>query len=425
MYIAQNSQQIMYGCQQTLIHAQKDVLAILEYLCSESNKIYNCATYYARQIWFKTKRIANRAEICASMVRNSHFGAMYVSSSQQTCNAVAEAFKSFKELIKAFNKGEIERKPSPPKYRKPGGLYTISFPVKWLKFTAEGIRIPLGRKVKAWFGIDCFYLPMPTNLNFKDIKEVRILPKNRCFYSEFVCKLSTGSLSLDKLKALAIDHGINNWLTCVDTLGNSFIVDGRHLKSVNRWYNKQVSTLKENKTQVFWSKKLATITEKRSRQMRDATNKVARIVVNHCVLKGVGTIVFGWNKRQKDSANMGRKKNQQFVQIPTARLKDRIAQLCEQLGIDFVETEEANTSLASFLDGDSLPKHGEKPSWWKASGKRVKRGLYRTAKNWYVNADAQAAANCLAKVAVRLGLDLSRIGRGALTTPLRVRFWAT
>ena len=122
---------------------------------------------------------------------------------------------------------------------------------------------------------------------------------------------------------------------------------------------------------------------------------------------------------------MGRKKNQQFVQIPTARSKDRIAQLCEQLGIDFVETEEANTSLASFLDGNSLPKHGEKPSWWKASGKRVKRGLYRTAKNWYVNADAQAAANCLAKVAVRLGLDLSRIGRGALTTPLRVRFWAT
>lgn len=415
----------MYGCQQVIIHADKVVCAILEYLCSESNKIYNCATYYARQIWFKTKRIVNRAEICASMVSNPHFGAMYVSSSQQTCNAVAEAFKSFKELRKAFNKGEIEQKPKPPHYRKSGGLYTVSFPIKWLKPSDGGIRIPLGKKVKAWFGIDCFYLPLPSNLDFKNIKEVRILPRNRCFYAEFVYKIDTTTLTNDKLQALTIDHGVNNWLTCVDTLGNSFIVDGKHLKSLNQWYNKQVSTIKEGRTQGFWSNKLAHVTEKRNRQMRDAINKVARIVVNHCVTNGIGTVVFGWNQRQKDNANMGRKKNQQFVQIPTSRLKDRIVQLCEQYGINFVETEEANTSIASFLDGDTLPKHGEKPIGWKASGKRVKRGLYRTAKNWYVNADAQAAANCLAKVAVRLGLDLSRISRGALTTPLRVRFWTT
>lgn len=221
---------------------------------------------------------------------------------------------------------------------------------------------------------------------------------------------------------MSIDHGVNNWLTCVDTLGNSFIVDGKHLKSVNQWYNKQIATFKNDKPQGFWSNKLAGITEKRNRQMRDAANKAARIVINHCLAHGIGTIVFGWNKRQKDSANMGRKTNQQFIQITTARLKDRIAQLCEQYKMSFVETEEANTSVASFLDGDSLPKHGEKPTGWKASGNRVKRGLYRTALNWYVNADAQAAANCLAKVAVKLGLDLSRISRGALTTPLRVRF---
>lgn len=154
----------MYGCQQVFIHPDKDVQAILEYLCTESNKVYNCATYYARQIWLKTKKIATRAEICSEMVQNPHFGAMYISSSQQTCNAVAEAFKSFKELLKAFNKGELAFKPAAPKYRKSGGLYTVSFPKRWLKQTEQGIRIPLGRQVKAWFGMDSFYLPMPTNL---------------------------------------------------------------------------------------------------------------------------------------------------------------------------------------------------------------------------------------------------------------------
>ncbi len=76
---------------------------------------------------------------------------------------------------------------------------------------------------------------------------------------------------------------------------SSFIVDGKHLKSVNQWYNKQIATIKENKPQGFWSKRLSRITEKRNRQMRDAVNKAARLVVNHCLENGIGVIIFGWN----------------------------------------------------------------------------------------------------------------------------------
>ncbi|CAD5930015.1 Transposase [Planktothrix agardhii] len=121
---------------------------------------------------------------------------------------------------------------------------------------------------------------------------------------------------------------------------------------------------------------------------------------------------------------MGAKTNQKFVQIPTSRLKDRIAQLCEQHGIRFVETEESYTSKASFLDLDLLPKFGEKPEGWQPSGKRVKRGLYRTADNWLINADCNGAANIGRKVATILGLDLSGVSRGELTAPLRVPLWA-
>ncbi|MGC8710852.1 MAG: hypothetical protein ACP5RH_00520 [Leptodesmis sp.] len=91
--------------------------------------------------------------------------------------------------------------------------------------------------------------------------------------------------------------------------------------------------------------------------------------------------------------------------------------------MQFVETEEANTSAASFLDGDSLPKHGEKPDDWKPSGKRLKRGLYRTLLNWYINADANGGANILQKVSMMLGLDLSKVSRAALTQPQRFRLW--
>jgi IS605 OrfB family transposase len=322
-----------------------------------------------------------------------------------------------------LKKGQIDQKPSAPKYRKSGGMFTVSYPKHWLKLTDKGIRVPLGNQVKAWFGVDAIYLPMPTNLEWQSIKEIRILPRNRTFYCEFVYPVLPQSTELNKNRVLGIDHGLNNWLTCVSNVGTSFIVDGKHLKSLNQWYNKRVSVLKEKKPQGFWSKQLACITEKRNRQMRDAINKAARLVVNHCLKHGIGRIVFGWNQGQKDGSDMGRKNNQKFVQIPTAKLKTRIAQMCEQYGIEFIETEEANTSAASFVDGDSLPKHGEKPQGWKSSGKRVKRGLFRTAQNRYINADCNGAANIITKVAMTLGLDLSGVSRGALTTPLRVRLW--
>jgi putative transposase len=414
----------LFGCQQVLIKSDKETQAILEYLCAESNNLYNCAIYYARQIWFKTGKIVSGFDLTAEMKTNRHFSAGYASSMQQTCINAGEAFKSFKQLLSKSRKGELDQKPKAPKYRKSGGLFTVTYPKRWLKLVDNQIRFPLGTQVKAWFGLSEFFLPIPSNLDWKEIREIRILPRNGVFYAEFVYPMRAESYELDPLKALGLDLGLNNWLTCVSNTGSSFIVDGKELKSLNQWYNKQVSTMKDGKAQGFWSKTLAQITEKRNRQMRDAVNKAARIVVNQCLENGIGTIVFGWNKGQKDGANMGRKTNQKFVSVPTAKLKSRIAQLCEQYGIQFEETEESYTSKASFLDNDSLPKYGEKPEQWQSSGKRVKRGLFRTRTFGYINADCNGAANILRKVKGKLGLDLSGLTRGVLTAPIRIRLWS-
>ena len=218
---------------------------------------------------------------------------------------------------------------------------------------------------------------------------------------------------------MGIDHGLDNWLTCVSNIGKSFIIDGKKIKSQNQWYNKKVAKLKTGKAQDYWDLELASITEKRNRQMRDNINKAARFIINWCVKNDVGTIVFGWNDRQKDSINIGKKNNQKFVQIPTARLKNRIKQLCNEYGIKFVETEESYTSQASFLDNDSLPKYGEKPNDWKASGKRVKRGLYQPKVQKVINADCNGAANILKKVSIQLDISLVKVCRAFLTAPHR------
>jgi putative transposase len=415
----------MYGCQQVLINADKELAAILEYICSEAAKLTNCGTYYSRQMFFKTGKIPGKYDLHKAIgteQKNVHYRALLGETSQQILTTVAESFKSYLGLLKAFAKGVILERPRLPSYRK-GGIAPVPFTGRTVKFKNGLLRFPLGQSVKAWFGIDAFYMAMPTNLDYATIREYRILPRNECFYLELIYEAEVTPIDVDADKVLGIDHGIDNWLTCVSNVGTSLIVDGLHLKSLNQWFNKRVSVLKENQPQGFWSKQLANITEKRNRQMRDAVNKAAKIVVNHCIKNGIGTIAFGWNKRQKDSADMGAKTNQKFVQIPSAKLKNRIAQLGKQYGIRFLETEESYTSKASFVDNDLLPTIGEKPDGWQESGKRTKRGLYRTAQNWYINADCNGAANILRKVATTLGIDLSGVSRGALTTPLRVRLW--
>ncbi len=88
-----------------------------------------------------------------------------------------------------------------------------------------------------------------------------------------------------------------------------------------------------------------------------------------------------------------------------------------------METEESYTSQSSFLDGDILPVFGNKPEGWKSSGKRVKRGLFVTAKGFEVNADCNGSANLFLKVKEQLNLDLAKTYRGLLTVPQRVFLW--
>lgn len=56
---------------------------------------------------------------------------------------------------------------------------------------------------------------MPTNLTFNSIKELRILPRNGCFYAEFVYEKPDVETNLNKSNVLGIDHGLDNWLSCV------------------------------------------------------------------------------------------------------------------------------------------------------------------------------------------------------------------
>ncbi|MFB2983535.1 RNA-guided endonuclease InsQ/TnpB family protein [Microseira sp. BLCC-F43] len=420
------------GVQQMLLHPDRETKAILQYLCEQSGKLYNNGVYFARQTFFKMgKLITGKFDLVyePTVSKSKIAQSMPSRPAQQTLLSVAEAFKSYKELRELWFKGQLPDKPKPPSYLKGTKLFKIAYPNSGgqkPKVVDGQLQFSLGLTVKRWFGLDSFKLPVPTNLDLAVVKEWTIMPKNGAFYLEasYEVKSQETFLGLDN-QALSIDLGTaDNLAACVDTLGNSFLIDARAMKAFNQYWNKQVATRKEGKPQGYWDAWLDRVTRKRNHRMRDGINKAARIIVNHCLKYGIETIVLGWNEGFKCSCDMGKLNNQKFVQIPLGKLKDRIEQLCNLHGIKLVMTEESYTSKASYLDGDSLPKYGEKPDGWKASGRRTKRGLYKSKNGSLVNADLNGAANIMSKVARKLGIDLSRLGRRSLATVARVRLWA-
>lgn len=418
------------GVQQILLSPDNETKAILEYLCQQSGKLYNNGVYFARQTFFKTGRmliskfdLIYEESVSKSLLAQS----MPSTPMQQTLMSVTEGFKSFKELRSLFLKGQLHFKPKPPDYLTGSKLFKVAYPnsggQKPTLINGQ-LRFSLGLTVRRWFGISEFFLSMPSNIDYSKVKEFTILPKNGAFYLEMSYEIEKQKHELDINQALSIDLGTaDNLAACVDTFGNSLLIDARAMKAMNQLWNKKVSTRKEGKPEAYWDNWLDRVTRKRNHQMRDGINKAAKLIIDHCLKYGIGILVIGWNEGFKSNANMGRLNNQNFVQMPLGKLKNRLKQLCDLHGIRFQETEESYTSKASFLDGDSLPKYGQKPEGWKASGKRIERGLYRSANGSIVNADLNGAANILRKVASNLSIDLGLLGRRCLTTVARVRLW--
>ncbi len=424
---------------------QKDVFQpdrglglLLQELGKLANNLYNQATYDSRQYFFENDRkpwkVLSYKKLCADLKGSENALLLYSQTAQQTLKSVNEAFKSFKSLHALWRRGELDEEPKLPKYRSKGGLYQVVFTGQSLKVENGQIRLPLGKGGTAHFGQDCFYIPMPERIKDCQIRELRFIPTNGKWVVEYVyesMETPAQSCKLYSERVLALDPGLNNLVTGVTNTGQAFLLDGKDLKARNQWYNKELSRLKSIFThgkpskKGATSKRIQTLTHKRNCFMRDVINKAARRIINFCLEHGIDTLVCGRNKRQKDGINLGSKTNQEFVQIPHYKLVSRLQQLCLIHGIRFEETEESYTSQASFFDEDSLPIFGEKPEGWAASGKRVMRGLYRTAQGWLINADANGAANIMRKVSTRLGIDLSGVCSGAVAAPFRVKLSPT
>jgi IS605 OrfB family transposase len=403
----------MYKTQKNHIRCNKQTYRLLRILCHVSKNLYNYALYHIRQHYFNTQQYLRYESVYHIVKENKNYRLLPSQVAQQTVQAVDEAFKSFFKLLATKKEGKIDWKVSPPKYLPKDGMFLLSFPKDQFKVEKDKVRLSLGRNFYREFGVRHLYFDLPANILGKRIKEVRILPKfhGRWFEIEYVYEEEKQSYSLDKSKYLSIDLGLDNFASVVDTIGTAFLIEGRYIKSINRWYNKERARLQSiySKQGIRYGSKLAKISLKRQHVVDNFLNQAVSLITKHCLNNQIGTIVIGKMKDIKQEINLGRVNNQNFVSIPYDKFKRKLRAKCEEYGIEYIEEDESFTSQMC-----SRCKVVRK-------GNRKYRGLYvcKDCGN-VMNADINGAINILAKVA---GESAAKqiVSSGRVNRPVRIR----
>ena len=395
----------------------------LKLLSHIAKNLANEAIYNVRQYYFSEGKYLNYQNNYALLKNSPNYKMLNSNMAQQILKEVDGSFKSFFGLLKLAKKGKYNFKDIKlPKYLPKDGFTTLV--IGFVRIKGNKLMIPYSNTFKKEH--KSIEINIPPKLVDKKIKEIRIIPKSkaRFFEIQYIYEVKEVQSNVDKNKALAIDFGVNNLATCVTSTGKSFIVDGRRLKSINQWHNKENARLRSIKDKQRYKKKYTnrqvSNTRKRNNRVNDYMNKTARIIINYCLENSIGTVVCGYNETFQRNSNLGKKNNQTFVNIPFGVLREKIEYLCKLYGITFVEQEESYTSKASFFDRDDTPTYNDDNSKeYEFSGKRVKRGLYQTKESKLLNADVNGALNILSKSKV---VDLEALyNRGELDTPVRIR----
>ena len=204
-----------------------------------------------------------------------------------------------------------------------------------------------------------------------------------------------------------IDLGVNNFLAVANNFGAvPFLIKGGAIKSWNQWYNKKRAELmseltsgKDSTRSEKHSRRLDALSRERSERMRDFFYKCAHFICRRAVKEDVEVIVCGHNDGIKDGTRFRKKKDtQNFVSIPERKFLEVLVLVGARYGIPVVIREESYTSQASAVDLDDIPAYEKGDGREHAfSGKRIKRGLYRTKDGHVLNADVNGAANTLRK----------------------------
>lgn len=408
----------MYRVQKNKLKLNRSQYRFWRDMCRRSKNLFNATLWETNNHFDQCGKFLTYNSAYHVMKNKPVRKSLPTDPASQTMKVVERCYRGFFGLLKKKQKGNYNRPVEKPHFLPKNGHFLCIFPQRKNQ-CKKHFSVVVPKDLQEKYKFKKFVYPIPPNVEGHQVKEVRILPRCRATYFEieFVYEVKPQPQALNKRRVLSIDPGVSNFATCLDSeTGRSFILDGREMKSINQWYNKERARLQAvlEKQGQKTSKRLQVISHKRGRRMQEFLNQYANLVIQVCLTNKIGKLVMGEGWRAQEGANCGDSNNQNFVMLPFGKFAWKLRAKCEFNGIEFSTVDEAYTSKCDHLANESMCHHE------KYAGIRTKRGLFKSSTGVTLNSDVNGALGIMLKSGMGKGLR-TRLSRGVVNAPLRIR----
>ena len=379
-----------------LVKPNHELYKALDDLTFKAKNLYNHGLYLYRQSYFEHKKnpenpVLSWADIDKSLRKQGHadIHALPSKVAGAVLKSLGENIASYWKLVRLKREGGLAQKLKLPHYlHKTNGRYVLSF--NYQTFGAKR-----GSNLELFLCPKGINLPIPTKVD--NPKQVRIVPSHNNFIIEVIYDAEE-SLSKSTSKYAGIDLGVDNFATVTfSTKNQPLIIKGLELKSINQGYNRLIAKAQSllpgsQKT----SRSIHRLWSRRSWILRTKIHQMTAFLATLFDEMQIEKVFIGKNNNWKQKLPFGKKVKQRFAFLPYETFIEQLQYKCQLRGIAVVIQEESYTSKASFLDSDDIPVYGETANP-KFSGRRIKRGLYRTGDGRLINADVNGSYNIMRK----------------------------
>ena len=284
--------------------------AMLDHFCLLSKNLYNHANYILRQAFLDNHKIIPYGDMDKILKADDEYPdyrAMPTAQcARQVLRLLEKNWKSFfsSAMDWAKNKDKYTGRPRLPKYKKKDGRNILILTNQNVKLKDGVLKFP--KKFEGFF----LKLKCCKRDNFHTFHQVRFIPKHGYIMAEVVYSIFIGEAKPDNKRYCSVDIGIDNLAAVTTNTGyRTYIINGKGLKSINKYYNKQMSHYRETAKRMNgmdFTKRMARMAAKRNRKTDDYMHKASRRIVEDCRDKEIHTIVVGYNKDWKRDPGLGR-----------------------------------------------------------------------------------------------------------------------
>ncbi len=395
----------------------------LSKLCHQTKNLYNRGNFLVKGQLKKSGKLLFYNDLDRILKCEQCYTLLPAHTAQHTLKLLMRNWKAYFRALKEWKRqpNKFISCPRSPYFKKPSGENIAIFSNQQARIVNGWVILP--KKVK---------FTIKTRLTAQDnLREVRVIPRGVGYTIELVYhKYLPKPIKKKKNRKGSIDLGLTNLVTFVDNIGSRPIVikdEGKGIKSVTQYYLKEVKKLQQQYTsqqrrqlqenQLVYGQNFYCLRQHWRWKVKDWLHKVSKFLVDLCESRGLHTVYIGYNPLWKQQLRLRKKTTQLFVIVPFDKLIKLLTYKAEEKGIKVAQVEESYTSKCSFLDNES-PQHCA-----HYKGKRVHRGLFRSATGLLINADVNAAYNILLKGDPQ-ALPKRNVGGvgGYVVYPLRVSF---